>query len=374
LQGSDQRSPASKKEQTSGDRDANADVWQRLGVGPLKVVDYLQNLRMWISQTVLKRLVQEIEETNSKLIKLGMSDERIGKTDVEKLRRVAVQHHILLQVPSLHALIPFVEFHPNQKYLVQRFKELSDGGAMSDYKWSSGSNTIDGTWNADKHPSDAELVMSCLSAYLDTRLVQRVPFAGSSSSSKPFTGTYYQTLSQYLAEEARALAAGPDSKKKDDSAQATSSSTSGFLSKLSPDVRALVALSPQKSNSSAAATSGSGDGREENKDKANEPANAHLNPGATSGSRSCVIVQKSARPPTYELHLRNVKRVQMSGTPTSSKSKVDKIIVGSGRNNLFHTLLLFLHHVKQSEKGMLDGRIHFGRSGVNMLWVIEADE
>jgi len=64
----------------------------------------------------------------------------------------------------------------------------------------------------------------------------------------------------------------------------------------------------------------------------------------------------------------------MSGTPTSSKSKVDKIIVGSGRNNLFHTLLLFLHHVKQSEKGMLDGRIHFGRSGVNMLWVIEADE
>ena len=37
----------------------------------------------------------------------------------------------------------------------------------------------------------------------------------------------------------------------------------------------------------------------------------------------------------------------MSGTPTSSKSKVDKIIVGSGRNNLFHTLLLFLHHVKQ---------------------------
>ena len=71
------------------------------GVGPLKVVDYLQNLRMWISQTVLKRLVQEIEETNSKLIKLGMSDERIGKTDVEKLRRVAVQHHILLQVHLL---------------------------------------------------------------------------------------------------------------------------------------------------------------------------------------------------------------------------------------------------------------------------------
>ena len=62
------------------------------GVGPLKVVDYLQNLRMWISQTVLKRLVQEIEETNSKLIKLGMSDERIGKTKLV-MSRLNIELH-----------------------------------------------------------------------------------------------------------------------------------------------------------------------------------------------------------------------------------------------------------------------------------------
>merc|ERR1712029_658427 len=91
-----------------GDCSGNADVWQRLGVGPLKVVDYLENLRMWISQTVLKRVVEEIGNTNAKLVQYGMPDERIGKIEVEKLKRVAMQPHILQQVPSLNALIPFL--------------------------------------------------------------------------------------------------------------------------------------------------------------------------------------------------------------------------------------------------------------------------
>jgi hypothetical protein len=42
----------------------------------------------------------------------------------------------------------------------------------------------------------------------------------------------------------------------------------------------------------------------------------------------------------------------------------------SGRNNLFHTLLLFLHHIRTKEGGVL-GRINFGVSGINVLWVID---
>ena len=41
-----------------------------------------------------------------------------------------------------------------------------------------------------------------------------------------------------------------------------------------------------------------------------------------------------------------------------------------GRNNLFHTLILFLHHIKTKESGVL-GRINFGVSGINILWVID---
>ena len=51
-----------------------------------------------------------------------MPDERIGKIELEKLKRVAMQPHILQQVPSLEALIPFLDFHPNHKYLIQRFR------------------------------------------------------------------------------------------------------------------------------------------------------------------------------------------------------------------------------------------------------------
>ncbi|XP_061418721.1 transmembrane protein 209 isoform X3 [Lethenteron reissneri] len=39
-----------------------------------------------------------------------------------------------------------------------------------------------------------------------------------------------------------------------------------------------------------------------------------------------------------------------------------------GRNNLFHTILMFLYIVKTKESGML-GRANLGMSGVNILWI-----
>ena len=62
-------------------------------------------------------LIPELEQ-----VQFGMPDERIGKIELEKLKRVAMQPHILQQVPSLEALIPFLDFHPNHKYLIQRFR------------------------------------------------------------------------------------------------------------------------------------------------------------------------------------------------------------------------------------------------------------
>ncbi|KAJ7422547.1 hypothetical protein WISP_37407 [Willisornis vidua] len=40
----------------------------------------------------------------------------------------------------------------------------------------------------------------------------------------------------------------------------------------------------------------------------------------------------------------------------------------SGRNNMFHTLLMFLYIIKTKESGML-GRVNLGLSGVNILWI-----
>lgn len=73
----------------------------------------------------------------------------------------------------------------------------------------------------------------------------------------------------------------------------------------------------------------------------------------SSSTRSIVILQSSERPPHFFLQLDGKERVEIS----------------AGRNNLFHTLLFFLYHIKSKESGQL-GRINLGISGVNMLWVI----
>jgi len=40
-----------------------------------------------------------------------------------------------------------------------------------------------------------------------------------------------------------------------------------------------------------------------------------------------------------------------------------------GQNNLFHTIIFFLHHVKTKQYGML-GRVNLGMSGVNILCIL----
>lgn len=61
---------------------------------------------------------------------------------------------------------------------------------------------------------------------------------------------------------------------------------------------------------------------------------------------------------------------QSSINPPHFQVVVGKTIYNlpKGRNNLFHALLLFFHHVKTKEHGML-GRVNMGASGVNILWI-----
>lgn len=75
-------------------------------------------------------------------------------------------------------------------------------------------------------------------------------------------------------------------------------------------------------------------------------------------SRGPIIVCQSINPPHYCL--------AHSGDSTAS----DYEEIQRGRNNLFHTLLLFLYIVKTRDHGML-GRVNLGPSGINVLWVID---
>ncbi|XP_012253137.2 transmembrane protein 209 [Athalia rosae] len=71
-----------------------------------------------------------------------------------------------------------------------------------------------------------------------------------------------------------------------------------------------------------------------------------------------IIVCQSINPPHYSLAL------------SGETAPIEYEEIPRGRNNLFHTLLLFLYIVKTRDHGML-GRVNLGMSGVNVLWVID---
>ncbi|KAM9704722.1 transmembrane protein 209 [Menidia menidia] len=75
-------------------------------------------------------------------------------------------------------------------------------------------------------------------------------------------------------------------------------------------------------------------------------------PDVTKETLFC-IHQSSTTPPHYQL----IYQGHIYSLP-------------KGRNNLFHTILMFLFVIKTKESGML-GRVNLGLSGVNILWIFE---
>lgn len=81
-------------------------------------------------------------------------------------------------------------------------------------------------------------------------------------------------------------------------------------------------------------------------------AGAGAGGGGGGGGRGAAVVRVGARPPHYALALGG-----------------ETLDVGRGRNNLLHTLLLFLAAAARADPPAL-ARTHLGRAGLNMLWII----
>jgi hypothetical protein len=249
----------------------------RIGIDPLELVSWMQNLRMWISQTVLVRLVAEIDDANRQLKRLGMSDALVGEAGLEKVKKTAsAGAHMVPQklAQQLHNIVPFLEVTLSQDYLVHRVRELAKGGAMSGFRWNGGGSFRGHEWT-DKLPTDSELVMHCVASYFDSRL----PPAKGVVDGHTFTSLHFFKLPEDKAELAKS-------------------------------------------------------------------------------KTPIAVVRTTLKPPHYIL--------QVDG------GEGKKLELEPGRNNLFHTLLLFLHQIKTKESGML-GKVNLGRSGINILWVIEEE-
>ena len=91
-------SPGGGEKESASDKTKASVLSQRLGIDPLDLVGWNENLRVWLTQTVLRPLVKEIDSANAALPKQGVADCQIGQVAVERLRKVAALPQVLYGV------------------------------------------------------------------------------------------------------------------------------------------------------------------------------------------------------------------------------------------------------------------------------------
>ncbi|XP_035171670.1 transmembrane protein 209 [Oxyura jamaicensis] len=257
---------AHKDEVDLSSKQAAEEVWARVTMNR-QVLNHLDSwtakFRNWINETILVRLVNEIESVNTQLRRMGCPELQIGAASISSLKHAALVKAPL--VPTLNTLVQYLDLTPIQEYLVERIKELSQGGCMSSFRWNGGGDFKGRKWDTDL-PTDSAIIMHAFCTYLDSRLPPHPKYP----DGRTFTSQHFIQM-------------------------------------------------PDKSDTS-------------------------------NGNVFC-IYQSSINPPHYEL----IYQRQVYSLP-------------KGRNNMFHTLLMFLYIIKTKESGML-GRVNLGLSGVNVLWI-----
>ena len=93
----------------------------KLGIDPMELVSWNENLRVWLTQTILRPLVSEIEKVNVTLPRLGITDCSIGAVALDRIRKIAVLPQVISSLPSLSTLVPYLEVCTDQTYLIKRF-------------------------------------------------------------------------------------------------------------------------------------------------------------------------------------------------------------------------------------------------------------
>ncbi|XP_074645096.1 transmembrane protein 209-like [Tubulanus polymorphus] len=143
------------------------ETWAKLGIARDQLDHWVENIRKWLSQTIMIRLVEEINGINKELRRHGCDDMRIGEVSISTLKQLAITKGN--QIPTLNLIIQFLDVSTNQEYLVARIKELGKGGCLTDYTWHGGMEFKGKQW-AEHLPTDAAIVMHALCTYLDSRL------------------------------------------------------------------------------------------------------------------------------------------------------------------------------------------------------------
>lgn len=114
-----------------------------------KFAQNITKLRIWLSVTILRHLVDEFDKIDNEFSKIGLHDTRIGSVSLSHLNQLS-QHK---SIPSLQRVISFLEMSRNQKALVGRIRDLANGSCMKNFMEKSNNSSL---WDSrDQLPTDA---------------------------------------------------------------------------------------------------------------------------------------------------------------------------------------------------------------------------
>ncbi|KAG7269915.1 hypothetical protein CRUP_032072 [Coryphaenoides rupestris] len=157
------QAPSAHKDDTDlGSKQAAEEVWARI-TSSRPVVDRIDcwtaKLRNWINDTILAPLVKEMDSINSQLRRMGCPELQIGEASISSLKQAALLK--ASAIPTLNAIVQYLDISPNQEYLVDRIKELAHSGCMSSYRWNGGGNLKSRKWDTDL-PTDCAVLRNTL--------------------------------------------------------------------------------------------------------------------------------------------------------------------------------------------------------------------
>lgn len=162
-----------------------AKIWAKLGIKPKNLEKWTENCRQWIANTILHKLVEEIDNCNKFLTSLGYPENTIGTASLLNIRQLTlIKKNELSNIPII---IPYLNIHPNTEYIVQRIKELARGNNLSIFRWNGGSQYKGAKWSTTL-PTDSQIIMHLFCTYLDCK----IPPGPSTKDGQPFTGSCFR--------------------------------------------------------------------------------------------------------------------------------------------------------------------------------------
>ncbi|KAH8260485.1 hypothetical protein KR038_002118 [Drosophila bunnanda] len=149
----------------------------------IQMMQYEVNLRSWIQNTILKRLVRELDFVNNVLQQRGFVGLEIGTVSWDTLRRTVEGQKIIL--PTLPMVLAFLNFGADQFYLVRRIRELE--------------KCLPDSWNTGlRVPTDAAIIFHLFCVYLDAQLMPSLGYGPQFSSRYVVQGDAKDTIKDII--------------------------------------------------------------------------------------------------------------------------------------------------------------------------------